>query len=104
MGKRRGEQSYDRMKTVGFKTYLYKNIPVVGGITIEDLEGFKGLDLDIMVTADAPFDALSWTQGFLSACRTFGVWKDGDQYLGSGGDWTVAKVRKEIEKFIREQK
>lgn len=68
-----------------------------------DLEGFNELDLDIMVEVDAPRDTYSWTQGFLTACRCFAVWKDGEQYLGSSGRWTVSKVRKEIEEFIRNQ-
>lgn len=60
------------------------------------------IDFDTPISVDNPNDVNSWLQGFLYACQLFGVWKDGQQYLGVG-DFTVEKVKAEIKRFEREQ-
>lgn len=60
------------------------------------------IDIGLMLEVDNPQDSLSWLWGFQTACRVFGVWKDGEQYLGVG-NITVREVCKQIREFIREQ-
>lgn len=62
----------------------------------------KQIDFDTPLAVDAPKDFRSWFKGFLYACELFGIWRDGKQYLGIGR-WSVDEVRKEIERFVREQ-
>lgn len=45
-----------------------------------------------------PYDLLSFLQGIEAACFSFGVWKDGTQWLGAGA-YTVREMREAIEKF-----
>lgn len=45
-----------------------------------------------------PYDLYSFLQGIEAACFSFGVWKDGQQWLGSGS-YTVREMREAIELF-----
>ena len=60
------------------------------------------IDFDTMLCADSPHDTLSWFMGFKSACSLFGVWKNGDQYLGTE-KITMRQIRRQIEEFTRQQ-
>lgn len=60
------------------------------------------IDFDTPLSVDNPKDVYSYLQGFKYACELFGVWKDGEQYIGIG-DFTVTQIKKAIEDFIKGQ-
>lgn len=58
------------------------------------------IDFDTILCATESNDTFSFLQGFLEACKLFGIWKDGEQYLGSSGI-TVREVKKQINLFTQ---
>lgn len=49
-----------------------------------------------------PYDCFSFLQGFLACCRLFGVWKDGQQVIGTM-EHPVKEVAKAIDEYTEEQ-
>lgn len=56
------------------------------------------IDFQAEIALVKPYDKYSFLQGFFSACCMFGVWRNGEQYLGIG-DVTVSDVKRQLEKF-----
>ncbi len=55
------------------------------------------IEAEILVYEPLSHD--DFLRGFLAACRLFGVWKDGEQLLGSG-ETTVREMREAIEAYL----
>lgn len=60
-------------------------------------------DLKLHLATSAPHDTPSFLQGYLSACRGYGVYNNGEQYIGGFNIVTVRQIREAIEKYTKQQ-
>lgn len=63
---------------------------------------FNGKFIDDQVNFHEPHDIYSFLQGFLAGAEAFAIWKDGEQYLGSGFN-TVKTLKAAIEEYEKDQ-
>lgn len=54
------------------------------------------------VENNAPYDVGSFLQGYLSAAGNWAVWKDGEQWLGSGFS-TLRELKRAVQQYTEEQ-